>query len=88
MGKVSALIEVKPTGPDVDLDELLETCEAELPEGAKISDSKREAVGFGISKLLLQIVVPDDAGGADKVATVFEGLEDVQSVDVTSVSRL
>lgn len=88
MGKVSALLEVKPDGPDIDLDNLLDTCETELPEGVTISDSSREPVGFGIEKLLIQVIFPDDTGGADEVADIFEGIDGVQSVDVSSVSRL
>lgn len=88
MGKVSATVEVKPEGPDVDLDSLLDDVEKSLPKGAKITDSQTEPIGFGVSKLLVQVTIPDREGGTEAVEKAFSDIDGVQSVDTGNVTRL
>lgn len=88
MGKVSALIEIKPDGPEVDMDELRDDVEDNLPEGGKVTDTDTEEIAFGLKKLLVQVTIPDSEGGTEEVEASFEEIDGVQSVDTDSVTRL
>jgi elongation factor 1-beta len=88
MGKVAAQLKVMPNSPEIDLDELQETLEATLPEGAEISGIERDDVAFGLVALLPTVIVADDAGGTEAVEEAFSKVEDVESVSVESVGRL
>ena len=88
MGKVAAEVKVMPTSPEVDLDELQETLESVLPEGAEISGFDRDDVAFGLVALLPTVIVPDDAGGTEAVEEAFAGVENVESVSIEGVTRL
>ena len=88
MGKVAATLKVMPNSPEVDLDALEERLAASLPEGAKLTDVKREDVAFGLVALLTGVVVPDDAGGTDAVEESFAAVEGVESVGVENVTLI
>jgi elongation factor 1-beta len=88
MGKVAAEIKVMPDSPDVDLDDLQDRLEGELPEGGKISRFDREDVAFGLVALIPTVIVPDEAGGTEAVEEAFAELDDVESVSVESVGRI
>ncbi|ERG98394.1 MAG: translation elongation factor aEF-1 beta [Haloquadratum sp. J07HQX50] len=88
MGKVAAKIKVMPDSPDIDLDELQETLEDSLPEGAKINGFERDDVAFGLVALLPTVIVPDDAGGTEAVEEAFAGVQTVESVTVENVGRI
>ncbi|MDY6775367.1 MAG: elongation factor 1-beta [Halobacteria archaeon] len=88
MAKVAAQIKVMPTSPDVDLDSLRERLEGTLPENAKISNVDTEDVAFGLTALIVTVVVPDEAGGTEAVEEAFGDVDDVESVSVEDVGRL
>ncbi|XGI84106.1 elongation factor 1-beta [Halorutilales archaeon Cl-col2-1] len=88
MAKVAAQIKVMPTGPDIDLDGLRERLEGTLPENAKISNVDTEDVAFGLTALIVTVVVPDEAGGTEAVEEAFADVDDVESVSVEDVGRL
>lgn len=88
MGKVAAAIKVMPQSPEVDLDELQEKLEQNLPEGAKIKGFERDDVAFGLVALIPTVIVPDDTGGTEAVEEAFTAVEGVESVSVENVGRL
>jgi elongation factor 1-beta len=88
MGKVAAAIKVMPQDPELDLDELQDTLEASLPEGAKIQGFEREDVAFGLTALVPTVVVPDEEGGTEVVEEAFAEVEGVESVSVENVGRI
>ncbi len=88
MGDVAASIKVMPKSPDIDLDELQDSLEAALPEGARISGAKTEEVAFGLTALIPTVIVADGEGGTESVEEAFAAVDDVESVSVESVGRL
>ena len=88
MGDVAAKIKVMPNSPEVDLDDLQDRLEEELPEGAKIRGFERDDVAFGLVALLPTVIVPDGAGGTEAVEESFSQVDDVESVNVENVGRL
>lgn len=88
MGDVATQVKVMPNSPDVDLDDLEARLTEALPEGAELNDTGREDVAFGLTALIVMVVVPDDAGGTEAVESAFEGVENVESVSIENVTRL
>lgn len=88
MGDVAAAIKVMPTGAEIDLDALEDSLEDTLPSNAEITQVDREEVAFGLTALLVNVVVPDGEGGTQAVEDGFAGLEDVESVSVENVGRV
>jgi elongation factor 1-beta len=88
MGKVAAKMKVMPQSPEIDLDELQESLEESLPEGAKINGFERDEVAFGLVALLPTVIVPDDAGGTEAVEENFQNVEGVESISVENVGRI
>jgi elongation factor 1-beta len=88
MGKVAAKMKVMPQSPEIDLDELQESLEESLPEGAKINGFERDEVAFGLVALLPTVIVPDDAGGTEAVEENFLNVDGVESVSVENVGRI
>lgn len=88
MAKVAAQIRVMPQSPEIDLDELEDRLEASLPEGAKINGYQRDDVAFGLVALVPTVIIPDEAGGTDRVEDAFAGVEGVESVSVENVGRI
>jgi len=88
MGDVAAKIKVMPDSPDVDLDDLQDSLEESLPQGAKIRGFERDDVAFGLVALLPTVIVPDGAGGTEAVEEAFADVDGVESVAVENVGRL
>ncbi len=88
MGDVAAAIKVMPQSPDIDLEELKESLEAALPEGARISGFSEDEVAFGLTALIPTVIVPDEEGGTESVEEAFAALDEVESVSVENVGRL
>jgi len=74
-----------------------ETSMKELEEGVRAIEkdglvwggSKLVAVGFGIKKLQINLVIEDDKVSLDELQEQIEGLEDyVQSSDVAAMQKL
>jgi elongation factor 1-beta len=88
MGKVAAAIKIMPQDPEIDLDQLQERLEQNLPEGAKINGFDRDEVAFGLTALIPTVIVPDESGGTEAVEDAFQGIDGVESVSVEDVGRL
>jgi len=88
MGKVIAQIKVMPDDADTDLDALEESLEGVLPDAAELNAVEREDVAFGLTALIVNVGVEDEAGGTEAVEEAFAGLEDVESVSVEDVGRV
>lgn len=88
MGDVATQVKVMPMSPEVDLDDLEGRLAEALPDGAELNDTAREDVAFGLTALIVMVVVPDDAGGTEAVEEAFASVDDVESVSIENVTRL
>jgi len=69
--------------------ELEEGVRAIEKDGLVWGGSKLVAVGFGIKKLQINLVIEDDKVSLDELQEQIEGLEDyVQSSDVAAMQKL
>jgi len=84
------ILEVKPWEIETDLVELWREITKIEKEGLTWGEGyKLQDVAYGIKKLILSCVVIDELVGVDDITEPIEAMEDkVQSVDMTSMSKL
>ena len=91
VAKSLVILEVKPWGPDVDLDKLgKRICDEVKQEGLFWkTEFKKEPVAFGVFKIVIGAVVEDAIVSTDLVQEKIEEFEDyVQSVDIVAFNKL
>ncbi|KAK9367003.1 hypothetical protein V1509DRAFT_627956 [Lipomyces kononenkoae] len=82
-------LEVKPWDDETDLDELLANVKAIDMDGLVWGGHQWIAVGYGIKKLQINLVVEDEKVSLDDLQAAIEEDEDhVQSTDVAAMSKL
>ncbi|WP_048150953.1 elongation factor 1-beta [Palaeococcus ferrophilus] len=82
------VIKVMPTDPDVNLDELEEAIKKVIPEKFGFQKVEREPIAFGLVALNVYLLGKDAEGYSfDEVAEAIEKLENVESAQVTTVTR-
>jgi len=82
-------LDVKPWDDETDMDALEKNVRAIEKDGLVWGASKRVAVGFGIKKLQINIVIEDEKISLDDLQQEIEEDEDhVQSTDVAAMQKL
>ena len=83
--------DVKPWGPEVDLDELGAKIIKEIKMDGLMwkTEYKKEPVAFGVYKIVIGATVEDEKVSTDDIQEQIEAFEDhVQSVDIVSFNKL
>ncbi|KAJ6121590.1 Elongation factor 1-beta [Penicillium capsulatum] len=89
VAKSLVTLEVKPWDDETNLEELEANVRAIEQDGLVWGASKFVAVGFGIKKLQINLVVEDDKVSTDELQAQIEEDEDhVQSTDVAAMQKL
>ena len=92
VAKSLVILEVKPWGPDVDLDKLgKRICEEITMDGLFWkTEFKKEPVAFGVFKIVIGMTIEDEKVSVDdlieKLTEHFE--DDIQSVDIAAFNKL
>jgi len=82
-------MDVKPWDDETDMKLLEESVRAITKDGLVWGGSKLVAVGFGIKKLQINLVIEDDKIGLDDLQEEIAELEDyVQSTDIAAMQKL
>jgi len=84
-------LEVKPWGPEVDLDELGKKIIEEVTMDGLVwkTEFKKEPVAFGVFKIIIGCVIEDEKVPMDDLTEGIEAFEDhVQSVDIAAFNKL
>lgn len=82
-------LDVKPWDDETDLDELLANVKAVEMDGLTWGAHQWIAVGFGIKKLQINLVIEDEKVSLDDLQASIEEDEDhVQSTDVAAMQKL
>ena len=84
MADVAVIVKVMPEGSEVDLDRVAELVKARVD----VHKIEKEPIAFGLEALVVTAVVPDAAGGTDKLEETLAGIEGVGNVYVTGMTRL
>jgi len=82
-------MDVKPWDDETDMKALEAAVRSIEKEGLVWGGGKFVAVGFGIKKLQINVVIEDDKVGLDDLQQEIEGFEDyVQSTDIAAMQKL
>ncbi len=86
----SYVIRVKLLPPDTTTDhkKLVESVGGLLPKDAQIRAQKIEPIAFGLSAVIIDVVVPEEEGVVDKVEEAISKSPLVSQYEVTGVSRM
>jgi len=82
-------LEVKPWDDETNLQEMEENVRKVEMDGLVWGASQLIAIGYGIQKLQINMVVEDGKASVDDIQTMIEAYEDhVQSTDVIAMQKL
>lgn len=88
MGEVALTFRIMPETPEVNLEDLVTTIKAKLPDGARWNSHELKPFAFGLKAIEAQIIIEDAEGGPDQVEAALGGMENVQGVELMDMGRL
>ncbi|MFQ6011281.1 MAG: elongation factor 1-beta [Nitrososphaerales archaeon] len=80
-------VKVFPKGAEVSRESLTDSISQEIAEKGKIVQTKEEPIAFGISALVLDIVLEERSGVTDEVEELIGHSELVGGIETIGVSR-
>jgi len=84
MGNVAVTFKIMPESPDVDIDRL----KNQIRNKIDAQEIKEEPLAFGLVALKVLVVVPDSAGGTDRIEKELSTIKGVASVETEDVTLL
>ena len=88
MGSYVMRFKVLPEDTTTDLQKVVESVASVLPPDSKIRSHKIEPIAFGLSAVIVDIVVPEEEGALDKVETAVGTAPLIGQVEMQGVSRM
>lgn len=77
-----------PTGTDVDLDRLTETCKAKIEEkGGMVHKTEKEEVAFGLKALVFVFLGDEKKINVDEIEASLKELPEISTIDIIDVRR-
>jgi len=87
MAQVLISFKIYPTDI-MDLNELKQKIERQLPKYAKLHKTAEEPIAFGLNALIAQILIPEKQEGAlDQLEQVLQKIPEVSQIQTIMVSR-
>ncbi|MFN4337092.1 MAG: elongation factor 1-beta [Candidatus Nitrosocaldus sp.] len=87
MGRLIARVKIMPADVDVNLDTLVEKVKGSMPDGIQVKRYNKEPIAFGISALILDMVMDEDTASTDSLEDRLRSIDGVGEVEVVSMSR-
>jgi len=93
MAEVIVTLKLMPESPDVDLSTIYDAAsnaiKAFVDEAHADREIKKEEnpIGFGLKALMLTVVMDESVGDTEELEKTLSGLDGVESVSVTNVTR-
>jgi len=88
LGEVAITYRILPESTDIDLRELEEKVKDASKDIAKIQGMQQKPIAFGLTALLIRVVIEDKEGGPDEIENALSGISGVQSVEALDMTRL
>lgn len=88
MGEVAITYRIMPNSTEVNLSELADKVESVSKENAKLQGMQEKPIAFGLSALLIRVIIEDKEGGPDQIESALSNIDGVQSVEVMDMTRL
>jgi len=86
LGRVLASIKIFPKETTVNLAELRQKIEKNLPVNTSIYRFNEEPIAFGLVALVAHVLMGDEEGKMNEVEANIKSIDDVSEIQVVSVS--
>jgi elongation factor 1-beta len=88
MGKIVIAYKIFPSESTIDLEILKENIKTKLSNIAAIQKFAKEPIAFGLSALIVNMVLPEKEGILDETEKKLKELEEVGQIQTLGVNRL
>jgi elongation factor 1-beta len=88
MGEVAITYRIMPVDADVNISELADKVADTSRKIAKIQGMQEKPIAFGITAILIRVVIEDKEGGPDEIESALTNIEGVQNVETMDMTRL
>jgi elongation factor 1-beta len=88
MGEVAITYRIMPKSPEIDLSELQEKVAETSRSLAKLQGMQEKPIAFGISAILIRVLLDDKEGGPDEIEKALGEIEGVQTVEVMDMTLI
>ena len=88
MGEVAITYRIMPEGTDIDIPDLASRVSEAARAVAKVQGMQEKPVAFGVTALLIRVIIEDKEGGPDEIEETLSGVSGVQSIEVLDMTRL
>lgn len=88
MGEVAITYRIMPESTDIDIRELGEKVRNASKDIAKVQGMQEKPIAFGLTALLIRVIIEDKEGGPEEIENALSGISGVQSVEVMDMTRL
>ena len=88
MDRVVVVMEILPSDPNTNLNDLVERIRGKLPEGFELKGFETKPVAFGLSLVKAVFVIPEEEGAPQKLERIVNGFDEVEEVNVVAMTRL
>lgn len=88
MGEVAITYRILPESTDIDMGELGEKVRDASKDIAKIQGMQEKPIAFGLTALLIRVIIEDKEGGPEEIEKALSGISGVQSVEAMDMTRL
>jgi len=87
MAENAVLIDIIPDDPEANMDEILQQVKEKLPKECGLKDHKVEPYVFGLKKLKIMLIIPEQEGILDKIEDTLSSIDGID-VEIVSVTRI
>jgi elongation factor 1-beta len=88
MGQVLLTFEIMPDGLEVDLNHMRKNVESKIKGYCKIEQVEIKPIAFGLSALMMNVVVEDVEGMMDRVEADIASVPGVQNARVYALNKI
>jgi len=88
LGEVAITYRIMPESTDIDIRELGDKVRNASKDIAKVQGMQEKPIAFGLTALLIRVIIEDKEGGPEEIENALSGISGVQSVEVMDMTRL
>ncbi len=81
------IIDIIPEDPEMDVNEVINKVKGKLPPNASVKDTKVEPYVYGLKKIKMMLIIPEEEGLIDKIENSIGEIDGVDA-EVVSVTRI